>query len=105
MTESKMETKTFAELRVVALWPDRQEMDSLTWREITPRGAEDFSAEFYCLAGILWLPPSSTLAQWLALFPHRKRIPDFLPTLSPLCVALASFAQLKCRFLPSTHSS
>lgn len=42
MTESKMETKTFAELRVVALRPDRQEMDSLTGREITPRGVEDF---------------------------------------------------------------
>lgn len=42
MTEKKMETKTFAELRVVALWPDRQEMDLLTEWEITPRGAEDF---------------------------------------------------------------
>lgn len=42
MTESKMETKTLAELRVVALWPDRQKMDLLTEWEITPRGAEDF---------------------------------------------------------------
>lgn len=52
MTESKMETQTFAELRVVALRPDRREMDSLTRREITPRGGGDFSAEFYYLAGI-----------------------------------------------------
>lgn len=36
VTESKMEMKTFAELRVVALRPDREEMDPLTGREITP---------------------------------------------------------------------
>ncbi len=46
MTESKMETKTFAELRVVALRPDREEMDSPTEREITPRGVEDFLLNF-----------------------------------------------------------
>lgn len=50
-----METKTFAELGVVALRPDRQEMNSLTGREITPRGVGRLSAEFYYLAGIPWL--------------------------------------------------
>lgn len=41
MTESGEETKMFAQLRVVALRCDRQEMDSLAWREITPRGVGD----------------------------------------------------------------
>lgn len=46
MTESKMETKTFAELGVVALRPDRQEMDSLKGREIAPHGVEGFLLNF-----------------------------------------------------------
>lgn len=46
MTESKMEPKTFAELRVVALRPDRQEMDSLTRREITLRSIDNFLLNF-----------------------------------------------------------
>lgn len=46
MTGSKMDTKTFAELRVVALRPDRPEMNSLTGREITPRGVEYFLLNF-----------------------------------------------------------
>lgn len=47
MTDSKKETKTFAQLRVVALRPDSQEMDSLAGREITPRAGKDFLLNFY----------------------------------------------------------
>lgn len=44
ITESKMETQTFAELRVVALWPDRHEIDSK--RQIILNGGKDFLLNF-----------------------------------------------------------
>lgn len=86
MTGSKMETKTFAELRLVALRPDRQEMNSLTERELAPRGGGDFLLSFtmeLALSRFLWA------ARRFALLLHSETIPLLIPTPSPVCVALA----------------
>lgn len=102
MTESKMETKTFAELRVVALWPGRQdgrakgEGDHPTW-------CGRLFAEFYYLAGILWLSLGNTVAQRLALLLHGKIIPDFHPSPSPVCVALAMQVWVSFHPVVSSH--
>ena len=98
MTGSKMEMKMFAELRVVALRPDRQEMNSDRMGD-HPMWCRRLYAEFYYLAGILWLSLGSTVAQWLALLLHSKRVPDLLSGVIPANGASLCFPHLCVGFM------